>query len=320
MRVLMLLLGCGLAFAQTMLGPRYTDSGQLLLPEDYREWVFLSSGLGMTYGPLAQGQGAPPSFDNVFVQPEAYRAFRETGRWPDQTVFILEVRYSASHGSINRGGHFQTDIAGIEAHVKDAKRFPEKSAFFDFRTRGGIPAKTGRPLGKEAGCFACHSANGAVDHTFVQFYPAMLEAAERKGTLRADYKPFVPSPARLFHVIRDQGWPAAEQELAKARAEDPGAAILNQGIMNGLGYQLLEAKEMAGALGVLEWVAAANPGSANAQDSLADAYAAAGEKDKALRASRKALSLLSADQSLNESRRAALEMAIRKRMEALGTK
>ena len=29
-----------------MAQPRYTGDGQLMLPSDYREWVFLSSGLG----------------------------------------------------------------------------------------------------------------------------------------------------------------------------------------------------------------------------------------------------------------------------------
>jgi hypothetical protein len=59
-------------------GPRYNGS-ELLKPEDYRSWMFLSSGLGMAYGPDA-GQGRPPLFTNVFVNPSAYRAFLQTGR------------------------------------------------------------------------------------------------------------------------------------------------------------------------------------------------------------------------------------------------
>src|SRR4051794_35914250 len=84
----------------------------LPFPANYREWVFLSSGLGMTYGPLATPP-AHPAFDNVFVKPEAYQAFLKTGTWPDKTMFVLEVRGSASEGSINKGGHFQSsDIVG----------------------------------------------------------------------------------------------------------------------------------------------------------------------------------------------------------------
>src|SRR5436190_5589071 len=73
-------------------GVVYTAAGQVQEPASYRDWVFLSSGLGMTYGPAAPAAGRPPLFDNVFVNPQSYRAFTSTGRWPDGTMFILELR------------------------------------------------------------------------------------------------------------------------------------------------------------------------------------------------------------------------------------
>jgi hypothetical protein len=152
--------------------PRYTSDGQLVRPEDYREWVFLSSGLGMTYG----GGAKEPRFDNVFVTPGAYKAFLETGGWPEKTMFALEVRAAASHGSINRGGHFQGDVVGLEVEVKERSRW----AYFGF----GTSAKTAKALPASAGCQACHSANGAVENTFVQFYPTLLPVAKAKGTLK----------------------------------------------------------------------------------------------------------------------------------------
>ena len=54
--------------------PQFTPDGQLVLPKDYREWVYLSSGLGMTYGPAAQADQRNPMFDNVFVTRAAYKA------------------------------------------------------------------------------------------------------------------------------------------------------------------------------------------------------------------------------------------------------
>jgi len=33
-------------------------------------------------------------------------------------------------------------------------------------------------------CRTCHAKDGAVDTTFVQFYPTLAEVARRKGTLR----------------------------------------------------------------------------------------------------------------------------------------
>src|SRR5581483_7200196 len=108
-----LLIVCAAALFATD-APQFTSDGQLQLPKDYREWVFLTAGLGMNYG---AGDAAEPRFDNVFVSREAYSAFLATGKWPDKTMFVLEVRTSQSKGSINKSGRFQTDLAAIEAEV-----------------------------------------------------------------------------------------------------------------------------------------------------------------------------------------------------------
>jgi len=78
--------------------PSFSADNQLLRPDNYREWVWLSSGLGMSYGPAAQS-AREPVFDNVFVAPAAYRAFLETGKWPDKTVLVLELRSAVSGAS-----------------------------------------------------------------------------------------------------------------------------------------------------------------------------------------------------------------------------
>lgn len=152
---------------------RFTGDGRLERPADYREWVWLSSGLGMTYGPNANGD---PAFDNVFVNPSAYRAFLKTGTWPDGTLLILEIRNSRSQGSINRSGHFQGDVRALEAQVKQNGTW----TFYDFPARGGAASA----IPRTAGCYSCHATNGATDNTFVQFYPTLLEVAKAKGTLR----------------------------------------------------------------------------------------------------------------------------------------
>ena len=157
--------------------PRYTADGQLTLP-DYREWIFLSSGLGMTYAPMA---GMASAFTNVFANPAAYRSFVSTGTWPDKTMLVLEVRASATKGSINKEGSYQADVLGIEAEVKDAAKFPGNGwAFFGFGK-----SSTAKLLARTEDCYACHAEHGAVDNTFVQFYPALLEIAKQKGTLAA---------------------------------------------------------------------------------------------------------------------------------------
>jgi cytochrome P460 len=164
--------------------PRFTADGQLQRPDDYREWIYLTSGLGMTYGVVveATANAAAPDFDNVFVSPRAYRAFLETGTWPDKTMLALEVRSSASKGSINKGGHYQAGMTGLEIHVKDVARFPATQwAFVSF----GTSARTAKALPANSGCQDCHAKDGAVDQTFVQFYPTLVPVAKAKGTFKA---------------------------------------------------------------------------------------------------------------------------------------
>jgi hypothetical protein len=163
-------------------GPEFTEDNRLLLPANYREWVFLSSGLGMTYGPVGDAnRDRPPMFDNVFVNPDAYRSFMKTGTWPEKTMFVLEIRASASKGSINNGGHYQSGTIAAEAEVKDTARLGGW-AFFAFGT-----GTSGKQIPKTAACYTCHSQKGAVDNTFVQFYPTLLPVAKEKGTLTPGY-------------------------------------------------------------------------------------------------------------------------------------
>src|SRR5207244_3865259 len=157
-------------------GPQFTADGQLLLPKNYREWVFVTSGLGMTYGSSEAAAAQEPRFDNVFVTRPAYQSFLETGKWPDGTMFVLEVRSAQSKASINNGGHFQSGLVAIEAEVKNGAKW----AFYGF----GKGTASGKQIPSSASCYSCHAQHGAVDNTFVQFYPTLLSVAREKGTLK----------------------------------------------------------------------------------------------------------------------------------------
>jgi Cytochrome P460 len=161
--------------------PTYTSDGGLKFPEHYREWVYLSTGFDMSYRPAMQR--GHHMFDNVFVDPESYRVFLKTATWPDRTMLVLEVRGARGRGSINRTGNYQGgEIMSLEVHLKDEMRFPNRWVFFAFDDT---------PIGKlvpgAAECYSCHAAHGAVDTTFVQFYPTLLPLATSKGTLSRSY-------------------------------------------------------------------------------------------------------------------------------------
>jgi Cytochrome P460 len=163
-------------------GPEYTSDAQLKLPENYRQWVYLTTGFDMSYNPaMRMGHHM---FDNVFVNPESYKKFVETGTWPDKTTLVLEARGALDKGSINKTGNYQgSEVMAIEVHVKDEARFPGKWAFFGFDD-----GKTAKMVPLSADCYTCHAAHAAVDTTFVQFYPTLLSIAKNKGTLSASYQ------------------------------------------------------------------------------------------------------------------------------------
>jgi len=95
-------------------------------------------------------------------------------------VFALEICAAATKGSINKGGHYQDEIVDLEIHLKGEARFPGKWAFFVF----GKTARTVKPLPANSSCQTCHSQHGAVDQTFVQFYPTLIPVAKAKGTFK----------------------------------------------------------------------------------------------------------------------------------------
>lgn len=175
--------------APSQSGPEYTSDAQLKFPENYREWVYVTSGFDMSY--TAGQQDGHHTFDNVFVNPKSYKTFMETGTWPDKTMLVLEVRSAKGKGSINQKGNYQgSDVTGMEVHVKDEARFPGKWAFFGFDD-----SKTAKMIPTTEACYSCHAEHGAVDTTFVQFYPTLLPVAKSKATLSASYQKEIARPA-----------------------------------------------------------------------------------------------------------------------------
>ncbi len=61
------------AFAGT--GPRYAGDGALMLPDDYRQWVFIGSSLGLSY---SSGQPGMEMFHETLMEPTAYKLQNDT--------------------------------------------------------------------------------------------------------------------------------------------------------------------------------------------------------------------------------------------------
>ena len=158
--------------------PQFSADGKLVRPVGYRKWAYLSSGYGMSY---SQGASDHLMFTNVFVTPSSYDYFVQHGTWPDKTMFVLEIYGSASKGSINQHGNYQSEFMGLDVEVKDEKRFPDKWAYFGFDGTEGS-SEASKPSKND--CWNCHDKNAAVEHSFVQFYPELLKIARDKGTIK----------------------------------------------------------------------------------------------------------------------------------------
>jgi hypothetical protein len=166
-------------------GPVITADKELQFPAQYREWVYLGSGVDMSYN-TKEDASDHSMFNTVFVNPSSYRVFMKSGTWPDGTALVLE-NSGAVHGgehqaSLNRHGLTQTgEIMGLEVHVKDSS-LPGGWGFYSF---DGM--KAARIIPQAAPCYSCHQQHAAVDTTFVQFYPTLLAVAKDKGTLSKAY-------------------------------------------------------------------------------------------------------------------------------------
>jgi hypothetical protein len=151
--------------------PQYDKDGALLRPRDFHSWTFVGSSIGLSY---AKGGDASRAgmFHNVYTQPEAYREFMKTGKFPEKTIFIIDMYDSTQKASISEHGYTEGERMGMDVSVKDHEHFPEGWAYFNFDYDKGKFAEKARAMPKDA-CFACHAAHGASDNVFTQFYPVL---------------------------------------------------------------------------------------------------------------------------------------------------
>ncbi len=154
-----------------MVEPSYAAEGDLMRPEGYRTWVFVGASLGLSYIEGTEREG-PGTFTNVYIQPEAYRYFMETGEFPEKTMLPMDVFRPGSRESINQAGYFEKDFLGMEVAVKDSERYPEGWAYLSFRDRAGGLKAAASAFPKDR-CFDCHAEHGATDNVFTQFYPVL---------------------------------------------------------------------------------------------------------------------------------------------------
>jgi hypothetical protein len=158
----------------------FTSDGQLELPTGFRRWVFV--GAPLTPNGLNNGKAGFPEYHHVYIQTQNVDAYLKTGSFPEGTVIVKELTRvlnptfpDGSRSEPSGRGFFNGEFNGIDATVKDSKRFPKTNGwgFFNFGHHPEPYAATAAESPVDT-CAGCHAANVAkTDMTWVQFYPLL---------------------------------------------------------------------------------------------------------------------------------------------------
>ena len=158
----------------------FTDDGKLKQPVGYRKWVYV--GEVITPNDMNDGEASFPEFHAVYIDPESFAHYEKTGKFRDGTVLIKELSSVGSRKSPAGNGYNQGEFTGLEAAIKDSKRFkdePGNWGYFSFGHK--YPLRKQVAPNPTAACNACHEQNARKsDWVFSEYYP-VLRAAARKS-------------------------------------------------------------------------------------------------------------------------------------------
>jgi hypothetical protein len=155
---------------------KFTEDGKLMKPDGYRKWVYV--GTPLTPNDLNGGEAPFPEFHAVYIDPESFAHYEKTGKFRDGTVMIKELVGVGAREATSGKGYFMGEFTGLEASIKDSKRFkdePGNWAYFSFGHT--YPLKAMAAKNAVASCNQCHQTSAADDYVFTQFYPVLRTSA-----------------------------------------------------------------------------------------------------------------------------------------------
>lgn len=164
-----------------MAQPKYDEAGLLLPPDGHERWTLVGTSIGLDYSKAKENAEERGVFHNVYMQPEAFDHYVETGEFPEQTVFVVTNNPPTkrqSEDEINRHGLFAGNPTGLEVSVKDSTKFEEGWGYYMFYGADG--KRTASKPSPRAACYDCHLTHGEEDAVFVQFYSVLKSARAKK--------------------------------------------------------------------------------------------------------------------------------------------
>ena len=175
---------------QLAYAPQFTEDEQMMLPPGYgwRTWPYI--GAPLTPNALNDGKAPFPEFHSVYIDPESWKHWIETGEFRDGTVLAKELvsvygedaNPDGSTVQVSGRGYFMGDFSGFEIAYKSAEHFPDEPgnwAYFSFGHHAPPYADATKKMPVEA-CAACHQVSADQDFVFTQFYP-VLRASKPKN-------------------------------------------------------------------------------------------------------------------------------------------
>ncbi len=158
--------------------PKYTASGDLILPENFHEWVYVGSPL--TPNALNNGEAHFPEFHNVYIEPCSYATYKKTNVFPEGTIFFKELQLTlpgqnpdGSRTEPSGRGYFPGPWNGADVTVNDSKRYPDTGAWGYYNFNHHEPKAPTAKLRAKTECAYCHMASAKKDEVWTQFYPLL---------------------------------------------------------------------------------------------------------------------------------------------------
>lgn len=150
--------------ARTRYLPEYTMSGELILPKNFNEWIFVGSPL--TPNGLNGGKANFPEYHNVYIEPGSYEIYKKTGEFPEGTILFKELQLTipgenpdGSRTEASGRGYFPGKLNGADVTVKDSKRFADTGGWGYFNFNHHEPKAATAKAKPKAECAYCHMAS-----------------------------------------------------------------------------------------------------------------------------------------------------------------
>jgi len=152
----------------------FNEQGEAALPKGYRGWVHTyTSWESITTTILDGTVTKTPELHSVYVEPNTYRIFMKTGKWPEGSLMVKEFSTTNTDPKDCSGPPaytcklgtniviFPQERTGVGVMLKDSKRFPKEPGGWAYFSYGhqAPPYQAFSPARSREQCAHCHIDN-----------------------------------------------------------------------------------------------------------------------------------------------------------------